>query len=115
MKKVFRGNIYICDLPYIDGSIQYGERPIIIVSNDMANMYSPVVHYVPLTTKSKSKLPVHHVLKNKDYACISVDNMALCEQTMLVSKNRIGKFVGTVSEEDMRKIDRCMKIQMELN
>lgn len=42
------------------GSLQTGFRPVLIVSNDKANQYSPVVTIVPITSKiGKKRLPTH--------------------------------------------------------
>ena len=48
--KIERGDILIADLGKASGtSIQSGIRPVIVISNNKANTYSPVVTVVPLT------------------------------------------------------------------
>lgn len=42
--------IWFADLPAVGGSIQSGTRPVVIVSNDVANRFSPVITAVPLTS-----------------------------------------------------------------
>ena len=54
--KVVRGQIVMVDLPNMGTSVQCGLRPCIIVSNNKANMYSPNVIVVPLTSRNKKPL-----------------------------------------------------------
>ena len=56
-----RFEIWFADLPRIDGShVQQGFRPILIISNDRANTYSPVIIAIPLTSRlTKRPMPTH--------------------------------------------------------
>lgn len=56
-----RGDIYIARLDKdAEGSLQSGNRPVLVVSNDMANKHSPVITVVPITSQmGKRKLPTH--------------------------------------------------------
>lgn len=45
-----RGEIYFARLEPMEGSEQGGTRPVIIVSRDVINSYSPVVLAVSCTT-----------------------------------------------------------------
>lgn len=111
-ERVFkRGEIYYADLSPVRGSEQGGTRPVIIVQNDVGNKYSPTVIVVPLTTiLTKSKLPTHVVLyKAADLPCKS---LVLCEQIKTIDKSRLQDYKGTVSSEDMEKIDKALKISL---
>lgn len=53
---VKKGGLYIADLPDdADGSLQSETRPVVIVSNNMANKYSPVVTILPMTSRISKK------------------------------------------------------------
>lgn len=55
-----RGEVWYHRPSYTTGGrIQQGPRPVIIVSNDKCNEYSPVLLAVPCTTKPKKNLPTH--------------------------------------------------------
>ena len=62
------GDIFMAKLEEdVDGgSIQAGLRPVLIVSNDKANQFSPVITIVPITSKiiGKKKIPTHVLLTN---------------------------------------------------
>ena len=50
-----RGEVYDARLEPVEGSEQGGTRPVIIVSRDAINTYSPVVLAVPCTTYQSGK------------------------------------------------------------
>ena len=57
--------IRICNLGNaVDGSIQSGIRPTLIVSNNAANKHGPVAIVAPITSRTTTKkfLPTHIVL-----------------------------------------------------
>jgi mRNA interferase MazF len=98
-----RGDIFYARIPKLEDShIQTGVRPVIITSNERALKYSPVIQYIPITTKlNKTKLPVH-VNLDTDFLKPSI---ALVEQEGCIDKTRLMEKVGRLSEKDMRKID----------
>jgi len=108
-----RGDVYLADLPELQNSnVQKGKRPVIIVSNEMALKYSPVVQYIPLTTKlGKPKLPVHVDLT----ADFLEPSIALVEQIGCIDKKRLIKKKGTLSKLDMFKIDYALIKQCDIN
>ena len=59
--KLNRGDIVIANLESVSkGSIQKYTRPYIIISNNKANQYSPVVTAVAMSTKTWRYLTVWH-------------------------------------------------------
>jgi len=78
---VRRGDTYMARLQSDEdgGSLQEGRRPILIISNDLANKHSPVVTIVPITSKlRKNPLPTHVLIEG----CGTVKK-ALCWQSRL--------------------------------
>ena len=39
--------LWLADLPVVPGHVQHGTRPVVIVSNDIANNFSPIVRHLP--------------------------------------------------------------------
>lgn len=89
------GDIYITRLDMQpEGSLQAGIRPVIVISNDMANKFSPVVTVIPVTSKvKKKKLPTHVHLNDcgLDGPCT-----AMAEQITSIDKDRLGKWIGSI-------------------
>lgn len=46
--RIVRGNVFIADLDPTTGSEQNGRRPVVILSNDLNNKYSPTILIAPL-------------------------------------------------------------------
>lgn len=107
---VKRGDIYYVTGAYGTGSEQTGERPAIIVSNDIGNRYAPVVEVVYLTTKYKNSIPTHvniHSAKRP--------STALCEQIVTVCKSRLKEYLGSVTVAEMRRIDKALQTSLGIH
>lgn len=111
-----RGEIWLVNLGEGKGSIQSKIRPCILISNNMANVHSPVVHICPISSvTTKSKLPTH-ISINKNVSGLLRDSIALCEQVMLVNKDKdiFLKKVGFCNSETMERIDQGILIQFSI-
>ena len=108
-----RGAVYWLrsNAPRVDG-IQNGQRPCVIVSNTMNNIYSSVVTIVPITSQIKNNLPVHvEIPAIKEPAGT---NIILCEQITTVSKTQLEDFYGVLDNKTMQKVDMALSIQLNL-
>lgn len=104
-RDIYQGQIYICDLGEGIGSEQYGERPCIIIQNNILNYTSDIVIIVPITSKRKKRLPTHYILTNDKYPFLNFDeNTVLCECIRSLSKKRLGKLVGQIDANDLTEI-----------
>lgn len=85
---------WLCNLPTNENHIQYGIRPVVIVSNNKNNEYSPNVTVVPVTTKYKG-LPTHVKIGNESIAC--------CEQILTIPKHYLIKRLWVLKYTDKLK------------
>ena len=106
-----RFEIWLASLPVLNNSsVQHGTRPVVIISNNTANKYSPVVTVVPLTTKAKKPMRTHISLYTEDLTCTS---FALCEQILTVDKSRMIKRLDCVDSIcDQASICHAIQIQL---
>ena len=118
---VYRGDVFYVRLEDIDkreGSEQAGTRPVVCVQNDIGNAYSPTTIVAVLTSRTDKKpLPTHvliNVDKEKD-CTLKLDSYVLCEQIRTISKTRILSTKGHLSNETMKKIDKAIKISLQLD
>jgi mRNA interferase MazF len=85
-----------------------GTRPAIVVSNDRANQFSPVVTVVWLRSHECKPLPTHCMVKAVDLST------AVCENVTTVSKDRIGGYIRTATEDEIGAVERCLRIHLDL-
>ena len=110
-RKIKRGEIYMADLDPVVCSEQGGERPVLIVQNDLGNRYSTTVIVIALTSRSNKKLylPTHVYIESSN---LSADTIALAEQIRTIDKSRIIKYIGCVNVDTMKSIDKALKISL---
>lgn len=96
------------------GSEQHGDRPAVIIQNDVGNTYAPTLIVVPLTSNTEKKVtqPTHCLLENEG---LSMSSMALAEQIFTIDKSRILKYLGHLAPEDMQRLDYALKNSLALN
>lgn len=104
-----RGAVFWYNNVNYTGSIQGGRRPIVIVSNNMANKYSRSLIAVPLTTVNKTDLPTHFKFRMNNKL-----NTALCEQVTSIDVKRLGRYITTVDQFVLKQIDEKLKVAMAL-
>lgn len=115
-QKYLRGNICYANLKKTEGSVQSGIRPIVIIQNNVGNMYSPTVIVVPLTKvmKKKETFPTHEKLLKKNYNFLEEDSVVICEQIMTISKSQILNYLGDISEKDMENVEEKILVSLAL-
>ncbi|WWR21055.1 type II toxin-antitoxin system PemK/MazF family toxin [Lachnospiraceae bacterium JLR.KK009] len=107
-----RGDIFWAELGRdADGSLQAGGRPVLVISNDKANEYSPIITIIPITSKmNKAKLPTHVLIE----ACgLTRPSIALAEQITSINKGRLGRKIGSIQQTAyVGLIKRAIGIQL---
>ncbi len=94
--------------PSIGGEIRK-KRPAVIVSNDAANKYLNRVQVVPLTSRTENLYP------SEAYVTVAgKKGKAMADQLATVSKLRLTKRIGVLSDEDMKGIVEAIKVQLDL-
>lgn len=110
---IHRGEVFFADLHGGVGYEQNGERPVVVLQNDMGNRYSPTVIVAPLTSsRTKKPLPTHvwcgadsGLLKN---SCI------LLEQIRVIDKTRLSRYLCNLNVEMMGRVDQAAAISLGL-
>lgn len=105
MRRIFKGDIYYVDFNKAFGSEQGGDRPAIILQNNIGNKYSPTTIVAPLTRKIL-KQNTHVFLPASDE--IKYDSTILLEQIRVVDKKRLQNFLGKISSEKRQEVDRAI-------
>ncbi len=110
-----RGEIYDARLEPVEGSELRGTRPVIIVSRDVINAYSPVVLAVPCTTYQSGKkvYPTQVLIKTPEGGLIN-NSIAMADQVRVLSKERLLRLRGILKQETIEKLNQALLIAMDL-
>ena len=109
---IMRGDLFSACLDPVVGSEQGGIRPVVIVQNDIGNQHSTTVIVAAVTTSAKKAgLPVHVPVSAAESG-LKHDSVVLLEQVRTLEKSRLTKYLGCLSPEAMRRIDRALALSL---
>jgi len=97
------GDIYLMNFGG-EGSEQSGWRPGLVFQNNTGNAYSPNIIALPLTSSIKKLGQPTHVLLRAQETGLRMDSVVLCENPERMSKERIGKFITKLPDQDMKRV-----------
>ena len=116
---VVRGAVWFADLGAYNGtSVQYGCRPVVIISNDIGNSHADVLVVLPMTTHlKKPNQPTHVTLSSSDLMDDNPSNrfqtsMVLAEQITTISKSALCSYIGRMTGAAMERIDAAVRVQL---
>ena len=113
--RYIRGDIYYANMEPHVGSEQGGERPVVVLQNDMGNKHSSTLIIATLTSKvdKKLNLPTHVLLDQN--SGLKVPSVVQLEQIFTIDKRRVQRFAGQTSSEEMDRIEAALKISLGMN
>lgn len=114
-RQLKRGDVYFTSFETASNnggsSIQANSRPVLLVGNWQSNKYSSVITVVPLTTKLKRlNIPTHIQL-----SVAGKKSLALCEQIITIPKESLKFYMCSLNKEDMKKINKALMVQLQLD
>jgi len=104
-----RGDVWRVNFePSIGGEIRK-KRPAVIVSNDAANKFLNRVQVIPITRNTERLFP------SEAYVTVAgKKGKAMADQLATVSKQRLTKRIGPVSDDEMHMVGEAIKTQLDL-
>lgn len=109
-----RGDVFFADLSPVRGSEQGGQRPVLIIQNNIGNKYSPTVIVAAITAKiAKTKLPTHVEVGASQVGLLK-DSVVLLEQVRTIDKMRLIQKLGQLEEDVMTRVDKALIISLGL-
>lgn len=110
-EEVKRNDIIWVSLDTGIGSEQAGDRPAVVIQNDVGNKYSTVIIVAMITSQiNKAKLPTH-VEVSKDIG-LDKDSVIMTEQLRTISKKRIREYIGRLNDRQISQLDRSLLISL---
>lgn len=110
-----RGDIYWVNLDPAVGTEIKKRRPAIIISNDAANKRYHQITVLPLTSQNLSNVNPFQVFIPASESSLPKDSKALAEQIRTISKLRLEKKIGQLSEVTLQKINKAIRIHLDLD
>lgn len=108
MFKYNKYDVIFGEFPDMEGSVQSGYRPGIVIQNNIGNKYSPTLIVMPLTSKTKNLEQATHLLikRNKENGLKS-DSVLLAEQIATIDKRKTKKIGHIFDRRLQKKIFKC--------
>lgn len=109
-----RGDLYYADLGCGIGSEQQGNRPVVIIQNNVGNKHSPTVIVAAISSKVgvKAKLPTHYYMEA--VSGLGCPSLVLLEQIRTIDKRRLSNYIGRLDERQIRGINHALAISIGL-
>ena len=115
-RHVRRGEVYRCTFGVGVGSEMQKDRPAVIVQIDSANRTSGNTIVVPITHDTSTfpcMVPITPVYES-DGVTLKLDGQANTSNVACISKARLGNYIATLSNAEMKQIDKALAMSTGL-
>jgi mRNA interferase MazF len=110
-----RGEIWDVNWSPGRGAEQQGIRPALIIQNDRGNASSSYpLTIVASMSRTERELPLHVRIAPTAENGLSDFTDVKCEQLMTIEKNRLLRKRGTISNEELSRVDVALKLSLNL-
>jgi mRNA interferase MazF len=106
---VRRRDVYRVNFDPAQGGEIRKTRPAVIVSNDVANRVLNRLQVIPLTSNTGRVYPAEAIVTVNGVA-----QKAMADQIRTIAKERLGQYVGRISDADMAAIEAAIRLQLGL-
>ena len=97
----FQWAVYEANLDPVAGAEQQGNRPVLIVSNEEFNQAMQNITVLPLTSTRRRLYP-SEVLLSSGIAGQPLDSIVMAHQIRTISKLRLEKLIGHLTDTELR-------------
>lgn len=112
--RVMRGDVWSVDLEPVKGSEMSKQRPCVVVSNDIANRYSPVVTVVAVTSRAPKK-PYPFMVEIPASAKMPKKSWVTCAHIRTVDKTRLSRLITRLDSLTIAKINEALAEQLDIH
>ena len=109
-----RGEVYLVNFdPTLGAEIQK-TRPSLVLQNDAGNRYSSITIVAAITSKTSGRAYPTRVLVSPPEGGLRAESAVLLNQIRSVDKRRLIKRLGAVDPETMRRVDRALRVSLDI-
>jgi mRNA interferase MazF len=114
VSRMKRGDIFFAQLDPTEGAEIQKTRPVLIVSNDVANRASSLVTVLPLSSNTTRIFPFEVELLTQDTG-LAKNSKAMAQQVRTIDKSRLShKRSGQLDARKMLLVDAAMRVHLGL-
>lgn len=110
---VSRKDVWEINLDPSQGAEANKSRPCLVVSNNTANKYSPLITVTTITTTAPRK-PYPFMIEIPNSANMPQQSWIHCGQIRTVDKSRLRRYYTSLDNETMRKVNDALRVQLGL-
>lgn len=112
--RIYKGDIYYADLTPVVGCEQGGIRPVLIIQNNIGNLYSPTVIVAAITSRTgKQHLPTHIELDDPQNG-LRKNSLVLLEQVRTIDRSRLRDYIGSLTNQQLAQVDNAVAVSFGL-
>lgn len=114
IKTCLRGEVYWADLNPVIGHEQGGWRPVLIIQNDIGNLYSGNTIVAPITSSLSTKVYPTEVRVPAGTGGLTRDSSILLNQIKAIDKRRLERCMGQLDKHTMHQVNQAIEISLSL-
>ncbi len=108
-----RGDVWLCDLNPTRGHEQAGQRPVLVISENIFNQGpSGLIIVIPITSKRRG-IPSHVPIIPPETG-LKIHSYILCEAVRSIAKERLVRRLGNVTLHTLTQVEDRLRILMGL-
>ena len=108
-KIIRRGDLFYYDFGNNIGSVQHGERPVLVLQANDYNRNAPTVIIAAVTSVVKKRYLPSHIVLGENFG-LKKPSMVLLEQVRTINKFELQEYIGSVDDERIiRQINTAIK------
>ena len=110
-----RGEIWDVNWSPGRGAEQQGTRPALVIQNDRGNASASYpLTIVASMSRTERELPLHvRIAPNSENGLTDYTDVK-CEQVMTIEKSRLIRRRGTISTDEMARVDHALRLSLNL-
>ena len=110
-----RGEIWDVNWSPGRGAEQQGTRPALIIQNDRGNASSAYpLTIVASMSRTERELPLHVRIAPNEENGLTDRTDVKCEQVMTIEKSRLLRRRGSITPEELTKVDIALRLSLDI-